>query len=198
VATFIPEREDKASTALAKKICGTCPEQKSCLAYALAADASLRGVWGATDTRQRQALRRTLTVMATVPLEAPSSFSHNGTLDDVDEPDDAELESIDAETDAPKQSTMANCSECGQEFLPQTRAGRPQYSCGPVCSRARHNRLRHRSRASSATRNPREHDEAFSSGSSTSLETALAFFATLPPEVESVRLTGGWTLSRSA
>jgi WhiB family transcriptional regulator, redox-sensing transcriptional regulator len=50
-----PEAGQRAE--LAKAICGTCPVQAPCLAYALAR-AEVRGIWGGLSERERRAVRR--------------------------------------------------------------------------------------------------------------------------------------------
>jgi WhiB family transcriptional regulator, redox-sensing transcriptional regulator len=46
-----------SSTREAKKLCGACPEQAACLAYALENDERF-GVWGGLSERERLRLRR--------------------------------------------------------------------------------------------------------------------------------------------
>lgn len=50
-AVFFPS--DGVGVEVAKKICGTCPVQESCLEYALANRID-HGVWGGTSERQRR------------------------------------------------------------------------------------------------------------------------------------------------
>ena len=45
-------------TAIAKAICETCPVRAECLADALEHGVLAHGVWGGTDDRERQRLRR--------------------------------------------------------------------------------------------------------------------------------------------
>lgn len=52
---WFPEAGERAG--LAKAICGTCPVQAPCLAYALARP-EVRGIWGGLSERERRAVRR--------------------------------------------------------------------------------------------------------------------------------------------
>lgn len=55
VATFFTQRGGR--TDLARAICATCPVHAVCLRYALD-DPDLDGIWAATTTRERRAIRR--------------------------------------------------------------------------------------------------------------------------------------------
>jgi len=52
--------DDDAAAGPAKEICGTCPVQVDCLAFALnnMKDATDAGVWGGTTARERRSIRR--------------------------------------------------------------------------------------------------------------------------------------------
>jgi WhiB family redox-sensing transcriptional regulator len=59
---WFPDRGNYALTALAKRICATCPVRAHCLDYALSgADTwrgSSNGIWAGTTPKERAALRR--------------------------------------------------------------------------------------------------------------------------------------------
>lgn len=55
VEAFFPTRGD--DTKAAKEICRLCPVIDQCRTYAVAAGASLAGVWGGTTARERRRLR---------------------------------------------------------------------------------------------------------------------------------------------
>jgi hypothetical protein len=59
-AWFFPERGAGADTTKARKVCASCPVSGPCLEYALAAPASLAGVWAGTSTYDRRRLRRSI------------------------------------------------------------------------------------------------------------------------------------------
>ena len=67
----------------AKAICKACPELGPCRDYALSAPLELGGIWGATSAGERRALRATGRTVDEVDA-----------LDDVTEPDEAELETV--------------------------------------------------------------------------------------------------------
>ena len=82
---FVPEYENRRSTEVARKTCGTCPEAGPCLAFAVPLT-SLRGVWGGRTSEQRRRLRRIARMAPTSPAE------------DLEGPTDEELAEVEAET----------------------------------------------------------------------------------------------------
>lgn len=54
-ALFFLQRGEDASPA--KRVCAACPVRRECLEYAMAADASLQGVWAGTSVKERRSLR---------------------------------------------------------------------------------------------------------------------------------------------
>ena len=54
---WFPSRPWAKAAEAARSVCAACPAREPCLAYALA-NPELVGVWGATTTRERRALRR--------------------------------------------------------------------------------------------------------------------------------------------
>lgn len=49
---FFTERNDGVTEA--KAVCWGCPVRRECLAYAMAQEDSLSGIWGATTRKQRR------------------------------------------------------------------------------------------------------------------------------------------------
>lgn len=62
-----PFLQEPIDIARCKEVCGHCPVQKKCLAYAIANDEKF-GVWGGMDRKERKALKSQLDV-SQVPLE---------------------------------------------------------------------------------------------------------------------------------
>jgi WhiB family redox-sensing transcriptional regulator len=55
---FFPATEDdQVLLAVARKVCGRCPVQELCLAYAVESRQTV-GIWGGATTRERRRLRR--------------------------------------------------------------------------------------------------------------------------------------------
>jgi WhiB family redox-sensing transcriptional regulator len=59
---FFPEnRTFNAENKLAKSICRTCVVKKECLDYAVAY--SVQGIWGGTNNRERERIRKQLNII---------------------------------------------------------------------------------------------------------------------------------------
>ena len=57
ISVFFPDESDVAAISNAKNICGGCPVQQDCVAYAVEHNQT-DGVWGGTTRQERRKLRR--------------------------------------------------------------------------------------------------------------------------------------------
>lgn len=136
VAIFVPETESRRSTELARKVCGRCPEVDACRFFAVPIP-GLRGVWGATTSRDRGRLRN---------LGGGAAMSDQ-VLDDVPEPSAPELDALEAEelddvetsAESTARGPVPACAVCRQPLEPE-RVRRLAVTCSRQSCQAQHKR----------------------------------------------------------
>ncbi len=138
VSLFVPEVENRRTVEVAMKTCGSCPEVDACRSFAVPLP-GLRGVWGATTSRDRERLRN---------LGGGAAMSEP-VLDDVDEPSPDELGALEAElaeegpVEVPVPQPGPPCVVCGQLLEPERVAKKP-VTCAKQSCQTEHRRERER------------------------------------------------------